>query len=143
MLMRRNPFSDLHQMQQEFNRMFEGAFKRQNGFAETRFPGMDVSEAEGVVTVRLLVPGLKKDDIQISLQQNVLTIKGEKTTTEMPEDTRPIRRERTSGAFHRTVRLKHQVDEKEIEANLKEGVLTIRLPYRAEVKPRTIEVAVA
>lgn len=143
MLMRWDPFQEMTRLQQDINRLFEGPFGRQNGFAETKFPAMDVSEAEDAVRVRLLVPGLRREDINISLQQNVLTVSGEKPPVEVPQNTRAVRKERAAGSFHRTLRLKYRINEEAIQAQLRDGVLTIVLPYREEVKPRQVEVAVA
>jgi HSP20 family protein len=143
MLMRWDPFQEMHRLQQDINRLFEGSSSQQNGFAETRFPLMDVSETEDEQTVRFLVPGLPKGDVHISLHQNVLTVTGEKSQSEIPDNARVLRRERSTGSFHRTLRMKNRVAEDRIEAQLQDGVLTIRLPYREEVKPRQVEVAVS
>ena len=142
MLMRWDPLRETALLQREINRLFEGAPGREHGFGETRFPPMDVSETENAVKIRAFLPGMSKDDVKISFHQNVLSISGEKRASELPEGANMIRNERSAGRFQRTLRLLKPVEEGRIEAQLRDGVLTLTLTLREEVKPKQIEVSV-
>ena len=142
MLMRWDPIREMAGLQRDINRLFEGNAGQQNGFGETRFPLLDVSESEHSVVVRALLPGMSKDDVKISLHQNVLSITGERKEPDMPENARVVRSERTTGRFQRTVKLLRPIQDDQVKASLTDGVLTLSLPLREEAKPRQIEVAV-
>jgi HSP20 family protein len=77
--------------------------------------------------------------LDISIQENLLTVAGDRTI-ETPENVRYYRRERFSGSFRRVISLPEDVNPEKVEASLKDGVLTVRIPKRAEVRPRKIEV---
>ena len=143
MLMRLDPLREMASLQRDINRLFDSNSRRPNGFGETGFPLMDISETEHEIKVRALVPGLSKEDVKISLHQNVLSISGEKKPAELPEKNRMLRNERTSGQFQRTLRLNKPVELDHIQAALKDGVLTLTLPLKEEAKPKQIEVAVS
>jgi len=142
MLMRWNPFREMAALQRDINRLFEGVGSGENGLGETRFPPMDVSETDDAVTIRALLPGMSREDVKISFHQNVLSISGEKRVSELPEGARLLRNERSAGRFQRTLRLRRLVEEGKIQAQLRDGVLTLTLPLREEVKPKQIEVSV-
>jgi HSP20 family protein len=130
-------------LQRDINRLFEGTSGRQNGFGETRFPLMDVSESEKGIVIRALVPGLSKEDIKISLHQSVLSITGERKDPALPDKARVVRSERSSGRFQRTLRLRTPLQEAKVSAGVADGVLTLTLPLKEEARPRQIEVAVS
>jgi len=142
MMTRWDPFREMASLQRDINRLFDWNTGRQNGFGETRFPLMDVSESENGIVIRALLPGMSKDDVKISLHQNVLSISGERKESELPEKARLVRSERSSGRFQRTLRLRKPVQDDKVAARLADGVLTLTLPLREEAKPRQIEVAV-
>ena len=143
MLMRWDPFRQMEALQRDLNRVFEGWPGQQNGFGETMFPKMDVSETNNDLKVRLLVPGLSREDVKVSLHQDVLSISGVKKAPEVPEGARVVRNERFAGRFQRTVRLPKPVDEGSVKAQMKDGVLTLALPIQEESKPKEIEVSVS
>jgi HSP20 family protein len=130
-------------LQRDINRLFEGMAGREDGFGETRFPLMDVSETDHAVKLRALVPGMQKDDVKISLHENVLSISGEKKVAELPDGARLLRSERAAGRFQRTLRLRKPVDANKIEAHLRDGVLELTLPLEEEAKPRQIDLKVS
>ena len=143
MMRRWDPFREMASLQRDINRLFEGSSGRQNGFGETRFPLMDVSESEHGIIVRALLPGLSRDDVKISLHQNVLSISGERKPPEVPDNARVVRSERSAGRFQRTLRLRRPIQVDSVTAKLVDGVLTLSLPLQEEAKPRQIEVAVS
>jgi HSP20 family protein len=106
----------------------------------TWFPVTDVSETSEHLILRLEVPGLNRDQIKISVENNVLTVRGEKQQETMSEDENFYRTERSYGTFERTFSLPTHVNTDEVRATMENGVLTIQLPRREEARPRHIEI---
>lgn len=138
-----SPFREMDALQRQMNLLLNEVPGRPMGFAETRYPMMDVSQNEDEVRVRALLPGLRRDEVDISIRQGVLSIRGTKKEAELPEDARAVRVERRHGSFQRTIRLNTKIDEDKVEATLRDGVLTVRLPRVPEAKPKRIELASA
>jgi HSP20 family protein len=107
-------------------------FERDNGAA------IDLVERpnESIVVVEL--PGVAKEDVKISLEGELLTIKGERKTSGLPDGARWIRSERSSGEFFRTIQLPHPVKADAVSAEMVNGVLRITLPKAEEARPREI-----
>ena len=106
-------------------------------------PRVDVVESDHEFTVHAELPGLNKDDIKVTLEDNVLTIEGERKYEDEQKDTQFFRRERSYGTFKRAFKLGTEVQEDKIAANYKDGILTLTLPKSEAAKPRQIEVAVS
>lgn len=105
-------------------------------------PAVDVSENEEEFVVDAEVPGIRRDDLEISVTGNVLTLRGEKREEKDEKEGDAHRVERSYGAFTRTIGLPTSVDPNRVEANMKDGVLRIRIAKKEEAKPRQIEVKV-
>ena len=103
-------------------------------------PSMDVSETKDAVVVKAEVPGMESKDIAISLQEQLLTIKGEKKQETEEKDERHHRVERSYGAFTRSIRLPVAVDGSKVTAAFKNGLLTVTLPKTAAAKGTTIPI---
>ncbi|HUM16321.1 MAG TPA: Hsp20/alpha crystallin family protein [Candidatus Nitrosotalea sp.] len=103
-------------------------------------PSMDISETKDSLVAKVEVPGMEQKDIQISLQENLLTIKGEKKQEKEEKDERFHRVERSYGAFIRTIRLPVAVDASKVTANFKNGLLTVTLPKTPASKGTTIPI---
>ena len=135
-------FNGLAGLQDEINRLFESSFT--NGGGSDVFnawaPALDVYEDSDNLVVRAEIPGMKKEDIEISFQGNVLTISGERRTEKKADDSKPAREERFFGRFTRSVSLQKQVNSGNVKATYKDGILTVTLPKAEEAKPRQIEV---
>lgn len=106
-------------------------------------PKLDVAESKDAVTVKAELPGVEQKDISVSLQEGMLTIKGEKQTEKEEKDQRYHRMERSYGAFFRSIRLPAAVDASKVTATFKDGVVTITLPKATEAKGTTIPVKAA
>ena len=106
-------------------------------------PKIDVAETKDAITVKAEVPGVDQKDIAISLQDHVLTIKGEKEEEKEEKDKRYHRVERSYGAFSRMMRLPAAVDASKAAASFKDGVVTITLPKAPEAKGTTIPLKAA
>jgi HSP20 family protein len=115
------------------NRMF--------GATATWLPPVDIYEtADHDVVVKLEVPDVKREDISLTLEDNVLTVAGERKAPANVKDDEYRRRERTFGSFSRSFTLPNSVDGGRVQAAYADGVLTITLPQRAEAKPRQIAI---
>lgn len=145
-LIRFNPFRELLDVQAAMDRVFGDTFPR--FFRETGrteyggwSPVVDVSETDSEVVFNCELPGFGKDQINISVENGRLTITGERKFLEdKSRDYHHV--ERWYGNFHRTWRLPVSVDAEKTSASLKNGVLTITFPKKAEAKPKQIPVSV-
>jgi HSP20 family protein len=138
----RDPFYALHR---RMDRLFDDFF---NNFSLTRFgdwgeswgafnPRIDLSETDKEFKVSAELPGLDENDIEVSLTQNTLTIKGEKKEEKEDKDQNYYRMERSYGSFQRTIPLPYEVESNKVEATFKKGVLTVTLPKTAEAQKHT------
>lgn len=117
-------------------------FGRRNGGAFA--PALDVTETENEYRVRADLPGVKKEDLDISVHDGVLTINAEtKYEDEEKKQGRVIRQERRYGKFVRSMRLGDSIDSDKIKADYKDGVLNLVLPKAEEVRPKRIDVKVS
>jgi HSP20 family protein len=132
----------------DFDNLFEGFFRPMRIMDEEAAgtglaPRLDVIEREDEFLVKAELPGVKKDDIEVSLEDGVLTITAEtKSETEEKEGERVIRQERRYGKYLRSLRLGKEIDERKVKAAYKDGVLELTLPKAEEVKPKKISVDV-
>lgn len=131
-----DPFADLNRMHRELERSFFNGRGKPADFA----PPVDVHEDEDALVLRAELPGVKQEDIDVSIDANVLTLKGERRLETEQEGRRYHRVERAFGSFVRQFQLPTNVDSQAIEAKLEHGILTLRLPKKAELKSRKIEV---
>ena len=132
-----NPFDEVRHLQREVNRLLEGY---EGGSALSRFPALNVWGNADEVVVTAEVPGLEIEDIDISVVNNQLTIKGERKGDKPAEDAVCHRNEREFGKFVRTVRLPFAVESDKVSATYENGVLSITLPRQEATKPKRIEI---
>jgi HSP20 family protein len=106
-------------------------------------PALDVSDEKDNLFVTVELPGMKKDEINLSLHDGVLTISGERKHETEKKEGDTFRSERYFGKFHRSVTLPTAVDASKVKASYKDGILTIELPKAEEAKPKQIAVNVS
>ncbi len=128
-------FGRLSDLQDELDRWFETPLI---GWA----PALDMHEDKDNFTIRVELPGLKREDIAVSLQDGALVISGERKEEAVSEGTEVHRRERFHGKFQRALTLPAPVAADKVKAAYKDGVLTITLPKAEEAKPKQIDVSV-
>jgi HSP20 family protein len=139
-----DPWSDIRTLQEEINDLFDidrfppisGLFDRSNS------PSIDIVEGENDFTVACELPGLEQKDIDLSIVSNVLTIKGDKKNERETRNGKYYKKETWSGSFQRTLSLPSSVDPERVNAQLKDGILTVSLPKKEEAKPKQISVNV-
>ncbi len=144
-----SPFRGFYDMQSEMNRMFDEVFGdvarrggRQQGDVPTRWaPALDVLQEDGDIVVRAELPGVKPDDVDITVHNGVLTISGERKAEEQREGSGYYVRERRFGSFRRSMTLPQGVDESSISARFDGGVLEVRVSGAAAVQePKRIQI---
>jgi len=132
-------------LRDEINTLFEGPFWPNTGRQSQLFsgwtPALDLYQTNNDVVALVELPGMRKEDIEISLQDGILTISGERKN-ENAEGSSEGRTERFVGKFRRSVSLPTRVDSNNVNATYKDGILTVRLPKAEEVKPKQIPVNV-
>ena len=135
-------FSEMNRMQEEMNRYFDDFFgEHRRGLAEGAWlPAVDVSESENEFVVRAELPGMSHEDIDINVQENVLTLKGEKKQEKKEEKENFHRLERTYGSFSRSFTLPVGVKPEDIKATFKDGVLEVTMPKTEEANPQKIAI---
>lgn len=142
----RSRSNNLRTLQREIDRVFDSFFPtRYTEDEETSkavwAPRVDLSENDDLYRIELDVPGMDRDDLNISFQDNQLTVSGERREERKEEDSEYVRVERAFGHFYRSFRLPKTIKADAIEANYENGVLTIEVPKAEESKPQRIQVS--
>ena len=144
-IVRWDPFRDLNLLQDRMNRLFEDAgrtWRTDEPAATTTWsPSVDIFETEGEIVVKAELPGMDRKDIQLNLENNVLSLRGERKFTKETKDENYHRIERSYGVFSRSFSIPATVDEEKIRADYKDGVLRIMLPKKEQAKPKQIKIA--
>jgi HSP20 family protein len=140
------PFKDFERMRREMDRLwdsfFEGGLRRRTEEAGEWLPSLDITETKNEVIVKAEVPGLDPKDIDISLSDGVLTIKGEKKQEKEEKEADYHLIERSYGAFTRLVKLPKEVQSDKISASYKNGILKVTLPKSEEAKKKEVKIKV-
>jgi len=136
-----DPFRELEELQERVNRIFQERMGRAEAGERTWAPVVDVYEDENVVVLRAELPGMKREDIDIQVTQDSLTIGGERN---FPTDEKKnyVRVERPYGPFARTFAINMPVKSEAVKANYKDGILEITVPKAEETKPKKVQVSV-
>ena len=137
------PFNRLSSLHDELNRLFDFSLpSRDTGLFSGWSPALDVFDQKDNFMVKVELPGMKKEDIGISLHEGVLTVSGERKHEVERKEGQTFRSERYFGKFQRSVTLPATVDASKVKATYKDGILSIDLPKAEEAKPKHIQVSV-
>jgi HSP20 family protein len=143
-LTRFEPFREFATLQDRMNRLFRESYNdagQDESLTTSRFaPAVDVYEDEHQVTLKIEVPGIDEKDIDVRVENNTLTVQGERKIEKEEKEENYRRVERQYGSFTRTFTLPQTVDAEQVSANYDKGVLKITLPKKAEAKPKQIKV---
>lgn len=145
-IIRWRPLGEVDSFRREMDRMFDNFFGRETDVADsslTWYPSVDIKETKDDFVLMAEIPGMSKDDIKINISENTLTIKGEKKEEKKEEDHNYHRVERRYGTFQRSFTLPTQIQGDKVKAAYKDGVLTIMMPKKEEVKPKEIPITVS
>jgi len=138
--------SDLFGIQREMNKMFNNFFRGDIQDEDSALmawtPAVDIAEHDDEYLVKVELPGVNKDDVKITIESNILTIRGEKKQEKETKKENYHRVERSYGSFQRSFTLPTTVKSDKIDASYKDGILSVSLPKAEEAKPKQIEVKV-
>ena len=141
-----DPFREFTTLQDRMNRLFRDSYGpegRDEALTTTGFaPAADVYEDEHSITVKIEVPGIEEKDIDVRIENNTLTVQGERKIEKEEKEENYLRVERSYGSFARSFTLPNTVDASNVTADYEKGVLKITLAKRAEAKPKQIKVNV-
>jgi HSP20 family protein len=143
-----DPFRELEELSERLNRVFGRLPVRRDNSKEALtvadwVPAVDISESEGEYLIKAELPGVKKEDIKVTLQEGVLTIQGERKQEKEEKGKKYHRIERSYGTFMRSFTLPDSADDSKVSAEFKDGLLYLHVPKSEKAKPKAIEVKVA
>lgn len=143
-IIRWDPFRDMVTLREKMNRLFEDVF---TGRAEdkelaagTWAPAVDIYETENELIMTAEVPGIEEKDIEIKIEDNTLSLRGERKFEKETKEENYHRIERSYGSFYRAFTLPNSIDPDKIQAEHENGVLKISMPKRHELKPRKVKI---
>lgn len=142
-IVRREPFSELMSLREAMDRLVEESIVRPRAVLAPFFTegiAVDMYETDDNVVVKATIPGVKPEDLHVSVSGDILTIRGEVKQEEEVEKENYIRRERRYGSFCRQLPLPTSVDVDKAKAEFEDGILNLALPKAEEVKPKTIKI---
>lgn len=145
-IVRFDPFREISVLQDRMNRLFGEAYRREDDLLSrgTWVPAVDIyQDGKEALVLKAEVPDMQREDIHLSVENNLLTLSGERKMAADVKQEHYHRLERAFGSFSRSFSLPPTVDPARITAEYKQGVLTVRLPMREEARPRAIDVQVS
>jgi HSP20 family protein len=134
----------INSLEEQLNRLFTEAFDRSSveSSITTWAPAVDIYETEHELVVKADLPDIKSEELDIRVEGNILTIRGERKFEKKVNESNYLRVERAYGSFSRSFSLANTVNSEAIKAEYKNGVLTLTIPKREEAKPKQIKVNV-
>ena len=142
-LTRYNPLGEAVSLRQAMDRLFEDSFVTPwRTLAGSAWPAIDVHETPEAVVVTAALPGVKPDEVEITVTGQTLTLRGEFKADESIDRGQYLYQERRYGTFHRQIQLPVRIQSDRAEASFESGVLTLHVPKAEEVKPRQIPISV-
>ncbi len=143
----RNPFWEFEKLHRDMSRIFDPIVSGETDqdvslWAGSWSPAVDVLDQKDAIVVKADLPGLSKEDIDVTIENNVLAIRGEKKHEEKHKDGDVIRSERYYGSFHRAFTLPSSVDPQKVQAKFQDGVLELEIAKKEEARPKQIKVDV-
>ncbi len=143
-IIRWDPFKDLVTLRERMNRLFEEAFTsrgEEKGLVAGNWsPSVDIFETENALVLTAEVPGIDENDIEIKIEDNTLSLRGERKFEKETKEENYHRIERSYGSFYRSFTLPTSIDQDKIQAEHENGILKITMPKKPELKPRKVKV---
>ena len=143
-IMKCRPTSDLLDIRGEMSRVFDDFFVRRPSLRVLRnvgwSPNIDIADTDEEITLKAELPGMTKEDVDVSITDNILTLRGEKKQEQETKKENYHRIERSYGSFQRIFTLPKSIQSDKIKANFKDGILNINIPKAEEVKPKQIAI---
>jgi HSP20 family protein len=143
-IIRWDPFRDIITLREKMNRLFEDAVtargEEKDMISSTWIPSVDIYESENSLVLTAEVPGVDENNIEIKIEDNTLSLKGERKFEKETSEENYHRIERSYGSFYRSFTIPRNVDQEKIKAEHDNGVLRINMPKKPESKPKTVKV---
>jgi HSP20 family protein len=143
-IIRWDPFRDMVTLREKMNRLFEDAVtgrgEDKDITSSSWAPAVDIFENENELVLTAEIPGIDEKDVEIKIEDNTLTLKGERKFEKETKEENYHRIERSYGSFYRAFTLPQSVDAEKVQAEHENGVLKITMPKRQELKPRTVRI---
>jgi HSP20 family protein len=140
---RQDAFRSLSSLQEQVNRLFQSnSSGRENSNLTSWAPAVDIYETENELVVNADLPGIDEKELDIQVENDMLSIRGERKFDQKVTEDQYLRIERTYGSFSRSFGLPNTVNKEAVKAHYRNGVLTVELPKRAESKPKQVKVNV-
>lgn len=142
-----DPFSEMENLQRQMNQLFDFSLSR-SPWGDTTLlggqwaPAVDVYDSKDNILIKAELPGLTKEEIEVSIQDNSLILTGEKKKDAEIKEEKYFKTERFYGSFFRTIPLPATIDTEKVDAKYQDGVLTLTLPKKEEAKPKQINIDV-
>jgi len=139
-----DPFRNLSTLQEQVNRLFDTSLPRRadESALTTWAPAVDIYETENELVLKAHLPEISEKDFDVRVENNMLTIRGERKFEQKVKEDNYLRVERSYGSFSRSFSLPSTVNTEAIKAEYKDGVLTVELPKRPESKPKQVKISV-
>jgi len=139
-----DPFRNLSTLQEQVNRLFDTSLPRRadESALTTWAPAVDIYETENELVLKADLPEISEKDFDVRVENNMLTIRGERKFEQKVKEDNYLRVERSYGSFSRSFSLPSTVNTEAIKAEYKDGVLTVELPKRPESKPKQVKISV-
>ncbi|HBG61330.1 MAG: hypothetical protein A2Y03_03500 [Omnitrophica WOR_2 bacterium GWF2_38_59] len=140
-------FAEMENIQKQMNQLFDFSLSR-NLFGDNTLlggewaPAVDIYDSKDNILIKADLPGLTKDEVEVTIQNNNLILKGEKKKEKEIKEENYYRAERFYGSFYRTIPLSTAVETDKVDASYKDGVLTLKIPKKEEAKPKQITIDV-
>jgi HSP20 family protein len=143
-IIRWDPFRDLATLRERMNRLFEETYtsrgEEKDLVAGTWNPSVDIYEKENELVLKAEVPGIDENDIELKIEDNTLTLKGDRKFEKETKEENYYRIERSYGSFYRSFTLPRNIDQDKIKAACENGILKVTLPKKAELKPKNVKI---
>ena len=143
-IIRWDPFRDMVTLRERMNKLFEdmaAARGEEKDLATSSWaPAVDIYETENEVVLTAEIPGIEEKDVEIKVEDSTLTLMGERKFEKETKEENYHRIERAYGSFFRSFTLPNYIDQDKIEAEHENGILKVRMPKRAELKPRKVKI---
>ncbi|GAB1542579.1 Hsp20/alpha crystallin family protein [Scytonema sp. NUACC21] len=140
MLVRRNPWQELNSLQRQMNRLFDETLAPTGWTGFARVPAAELSETKDVVHLKLEVPGMEAKDLDIQVTENAVSISGERKSDAKIEEKGMTRSEFHYGKFQRVIPLPAKIDNTNVKAEYKDGILNLTLPKKVEEQNKVVKV---
>lgn len=131
-----------NEMERKFNKFYRSMAEDSEGICDC-YPLVDIEETKDNFIIYAELPGLSREDVKLSIADDTLTISGEIKEPEQKQDRKFHRLERSYGKFQRSFYLPMQINSDKVKAGFKDGILTVTLPKKEEVKPKEVSISVA